>query len=248
MDLQLVQSSLDSLLADGYISEVVRVIKSGKEGTVYCCRGGPLAERDLVAAKIYHPLERRAFRNDAVYQGGRLRGPGTARGNRALARKTGFGREMQLATWVGSEYETMRILHGAGADVPAPIARGPNAVAMEYLGDADSPAPPLIGVRLGREEAPVLMRQVMRNVALMLRCDRIHGDLSPYNILYWRGAITIIDFPQAVDPRFNPNARALLERDVANVAGFFQRFGVGADPVRLARRMWDAYRHGASLE
>ncbi|MGD9890099.1 MAG: RIO1 family regulatory kinase/ATPase [Dehalococcoidia bacterium] len=25
--------------------------------------------------------------------------------------------------------------------------------------------------------------------------DRIHADLSPFNILYWEGALTVIDFP-----------------------------------------------------
>ena len=37
-------------------------------------------------------------------------------------------------------------------------------------------------------------------ISILLFCDSIHGDLSAFNILYWNGAITIIDFPQAVDP------------------------------------------------
>ncbi|HXN84716.1 MAG TPA: RIO1 family regulatory kinase/ATPase, partial [Candidatus Binataceae bacterium] len=69
----------------------------------------------------------------------------------------------------------------------------------------------------------------------------------PYNILYWNDAVTIIDFPQAIDSRFNPNARALLERDLGNVCRYFERYGIHSDPRRIASRMWDAYRHGGSL-
>ena len=45
--------------------------------------------------------------------------------------------------------------------------------------------------------------QILRNIALFLGCDCIHGDLSAYNILYQPGTVTIIDFAQAVDPRYN---------------------------------------------
>ena len=87
----------------------------------------------------------------------------------------------------------------------------------------------------------------MRNVALWLDLDRIHGDLSPYNILYWKGVITIIDFPQAIDSRFNQSARELLQRDLANVCRYFERYGIRGDPERIATRMWGAYKHGVAL-
>lgn len=90
-----------------------------------------------------------------------------------------------------------------------------------------------------------MFRRVVENVALWLGRNYVHADLSPYNILYWRGIATIIDFPQAIDPRFNPNAQSLLERDLENVCRYFGRFGVRADPQRLAQRLWTAFRHGA---
>ena len=33
----------------------------------------------------------------------------------------------------------------------------------------------------------------MHKVELFLACDRIHGDLSAYNVLYWQGNVTLID-------------------------------------------------------
>jgi RIO kinase 1 len=73
----------------------------------------------------------------------------------------------------------------------------------------------------------------------------VHGDLSPFNVLYWRGGVKIIDFPQAVDARFNPNAFFLLRRDLENVCHYFERFGVAADPDRLAGQLWAWFLHGA---
>lgn len=117
-----VEARLDSFLADGYITQVLHVVKSGKEGTVYCCRGGPLADARLVAAKVYHSLERRGFRNDAAYQTERVRGPATGRMLRAMAKKTSYGREAQFGVWVTSEFHTLSALYEAGGDVPRPIA------------------------------------------------------------------------------------------------------------------------------
>ena len=241
------ESNLDSFLNDGHLSEVLHLIEGGKEGIVYCCRGGPLAGADLVAAKVYHPLHRRTFRNDAAYQDDRLRGPAVRRQRLAMSKKTKFGRSVQYDTWLSAEFETLTALHRAGADVPCPIALGEGVVLMEYIGDAARAAPRLAQVDLGREAARPLFEQVMRNVGLLLDLDRVHGDLSPYNILYWNGAITIIDFPQTIDARFNSSARDLLRRDVGNVCGYFERCGIPADPDRIAARMWGAYKRGFPL-
>ena len=241
------ESNLDDFLNDGHLSEILHVIEGGKEGIVYCCRGGPLAGADLVAAKVYHPLHRRSFRNDAAYQDNRLRGSKVRREKLAMSKKTNYRRRVQYGTWLGAEFETLTALHRAGADVPFPIALGESAVLMEYIGDENRAAPRLAQTELSREEAKPLFERILCNVALWLDLDRIHGDLSPYNILYWSGAITIIDFPQAIDSRFNPKARELLQRDLANVCGYFERYGIRSDSDRIAARMWGAYRHGAAL-
>ncbi len=66
--LEIDQGLLDAFIGDGSITDVLYVVRSGKEATVYCCRD---AEGELVAAKVYRPLERRNFHNDAIYQTGR---------------------------------------------------------------------------------------------------------------------------------------------------------------------------------
>ena len=54
----------------------------------------------------------------------------------------------------------------------------------------------------------------------------VQGDLLAFNVLMWEGSPCIIDFPQAVDPRFNQHAFDLLTRDVTNLCRYFARFGV----------------------
>jgi RIO kinase 1 len=147
--------------------------------------------------------------------------------------------------WHAREYQTLRALHGAGADVPAPVAtleRGRSgAFLMEYFGDQQGAAPQLQHVRLTPAEGAALYQRVLENVALWLAHHRVHADLSAFNILYWRGTVKVIDFPQAVDPRQNPNAWRLLQRDLANVQRYFARYGIADDAAWLAEDLRRQY-------
>ena len=75
-------------------------------------------------------------------------------------------------------------------------------------------------------------------MTLWLKNDLVHGDLSPYNLLFWEDRIVAIDFPQAVNARINSNARSLLARDLENVCGYFFRYGIRADAARIANALW----------
>lgn len=228
---------LEDLADEGVIEDVVGVIKSGKEATVYCCT--LRATGELVAAKVYRGTDVRRFANDAAYREGRLRR--TTRFSRAIETKTRKGREFAFGAWVHDEYETLGILHRVGADVPRPIALRENVIVMEYIGDEGEPAPPLGALRLDEAAAREALAAILRNIELALACDRVHGDLSPFNVLYWDGRVRLIDFPQAVDARFNSNALTLLERDIANICGYFARNGIAADPQRIARDLWSRF-------
>jgi RIO kinase 1 len=114
---------------------------------------------------------------------------------------------------------------------------------MEYVQVDGEPAPLLVSVDLELSEARTLLEVMLRNIELFLRCDRVHGDLSGYNVLYTGSGLRIIDLPQAVDARTHPDSRKLLFRDLANVCRCFERFGVRADPRRLADRIWSRFLH-----
>ncbi|MEW5826225.1 MAG: RIO1 family regulatory kinase/ATPase [Candidatus Bipolaricaulota bacterium] len=217
---------LAPLIEDHLLLDVVRPIKSGKEAVVYCCRAHPSLGKDLVAAKVYRPLEMRSFKRDTVYQQGRDRGARPdARVLRALGKKTQHGRTHKFSAWIAHEMRTLELLHAAGCDVPCPLERVGPVILMDYLGNLETPAPVLVGVSLERDEASRLYERVLTNVETFLVKHRVHADLSPYNMLYWQGHVTIIDFPQAVDPRHNADALELLVRDLDNVGRFFADAG-----------------------
>lgn len=233
---------LASFLDEQFIVEILRELKSGKEATAWICRGGPAAGRDLVVAKVYRPIAERGFKNDAVYQEGRWSGDKRIR--RAFEQKSRAGRAAQFGSWIAHEFATLQLLFDAGADVPRPIIRNESAILMAYIGDEDGPAPLLQHVRLDRAAAEAVFTSLLDNVALFLSRDRVHGDLSPYNVLYWQGRATIIDLPQSVDPTYNRNAEALLARDIANLCAWARRNGIPSDPARISGDLWMRYRFG----
>jgi RIO kinase 1 len=234
-------NQLDVFFDKRLITEVLGIIKTGKEASAYCCRAGSDLGGGLVCAKVYRARQYR-FKNDAIYQEERTRGMrGQAR--RALAKKTEFGRKVQTGSWVNHEFETLEILYEAGADVPRPFRVEADALLMEYIGVEEEPAPQLNTVRLGRPEAEKLLPRILDNVETMLACNRVHGDLSPHNILYWEGHPTLIDFPQAVDPRFNSSAELLLKRDIDNVCRYFVSCGAEANSAAIAADLWRRYRY-----
>jgi RIO kinase 1 len=239
MDSENEMSSLRHFFDVGLVTDVLHVIKSGKEATVYCCKAGRSVAPELLAAKVYRPRAFRSFKNDAIYQQPRV--ITDARLARAYRNKTRTGRNVQFATWVSHEYETLKLLHAAGSDVPKPFAQSRQAVLMEYVGDSHSAAPLLKGASLSSHEARHLFDVVTANVELWLANNRVHADLSPFNVLYWNGEVKVIDFPQAVDPRINQSAFALLLRDVENVCRYFSRYGINGNPRKLAADLWTRF-------
>src|SRR5438270_11501019 len=199
----------------------------------YCCQAHPSTGVKFLAAKIYRPRMFRSLRNDAIYRYSRVQRDeqgqaehGNSRRGSAATRKTERGRAAQVASWIEYEYQTQRLLSAHGANVPQPFAQIGNAVLMEYIGALGEPAPRLSDVALAEEEAPQLFECILRNIELALIYGRIHGDLSAYNVLYWQGAVTLIDFAQAVDPYHNSDVFSLFARDIERTCQYFVRYGV----------------------
>ncbi len=242
-------SSLRSFYDEGLISDVISLVKGGKEASVYCCQSHPATGMGLLAAKVYRPRMFRNLRNDKMYRQGRevLTADGRPAGKqagtiaRAIRNKTAFGRAAQHTSWLMYEYTALDTLYREGGAVPRPVSAAANAVLMSYHGDMREAAPTLNTIRLDRDEAEHLFRQVLENIDLMLRLDLVHGDLSAYNILYWEGEITIIDLPQVVNLRANPKARAILQRDIERTCQYFALQGVECDSEAIMGEYWDRH-------
>ena len=236
-----VQEALEHFFTEGLITEVLHLVKSGKEATVYCCQAHPSTGVELLAAKVYRSRNNRGFKNDAIYQEGRRILEGHVR--RAVQNKSRFGREARFGMWIDYEFAALNALYKAGADTPRPLARSSSAILMEYLGDRQQAAPHLQSVELAKNEVYPVFDRLMRNIELWLANNYVHADLSAYNVLYWQEQVRIIDFPQAVDPRFNPNARSLLTRDIENICHYMTRYGLQRDGHAIADRLWRRFKN-----
>jgi len=241
--------SLFEIAEHKWISDVLRKVKGGKEASVYLCRSGVAVDAPLVAAKVYRPRMLRNLKNDQQYRTGRVDldesgnviiDDGTLH---AMEKRTAFGEEVRHQSWIAYEFTTLEVLYEVGADVPKPYAMEKNAILMGFIGDLSNSAPALNSVNLELDEAKLLYERVVRNIDLMLKHGRIHGDLSAYNILYWDGDVTLIDFPQVVLPESNPASWNIFFRDVSRVCQYFSAQGVRCDARKLAVDLWTSHGH-----
>jgi RIO kinase 1 len=228
---------LQPLLEEGIISEVLGRLQSGKEAEVFIVR---YAER-VVAAKVYKDRAQRSFKNKSAYQEGRS--VRNSRDQRAIGRRSSFGREAEEDAWKSAEVDAMYRLHAADVRVPAPVLFFEGVLLMDLVLDAEGvTARRLIDTALSPEQANVAYHDMLVQLVRMLSCDLIHGDLSPYNVLWAAGGPTIIDFPQIVSAAQNSNSERFFMRDAENILGHFR----GLDPRLDARRgdaaeIWRAY-------
>jgi RIO kinase 1 len=213
------------------------ILKTGKEADVFLIRRGvPGADGScLLAAKRYRDATHRQFHRDAGYlEGRRVR---ESRVNRAVAKRSEFGRRAIADQWASAEFNALVQLCNARVPVPYPVQILGTEVLLEFIGDADGTgAPRLAETRPGPDELASLWSQLVEAMATLAERGLAHGDLSPYNLLVHHGRLVMIDLPQVVDIISHPNGRSFLERDARNVATWFARAGhPGADPENLAR-------------
>jgi len=234
-------SELDRFVDQGLITHVHAQLTSGKEGTVYCCRAHPSTNRKFLAAKVYREHAESSYKWDPTYFQGRERvlKPQVIR---AIQARSEFGKEVAAGLWVGAEYENLNRMHACGINVPKPISACSRVILMDFIGNGSGPAPHLNGVDLDPQAAQGLYDQLMEDLRTLLAHHMVHGDLSPYNILIWKGEAWFIDVPQAVDARMNESAFQLLHRDLENVCSFFERYGIRSRPLDLAMDLWERYQ------
>jgi RIO kinase 1 len=241
--------SLKTFYDQSLITDILALIKGGKEASVYRCKAHPSTGVEFLAAKVYRPRMFRNLRNDKLYRQGRA--TLTADGKqvkktdhrimRALGKKSAFGVQVAHTSWLMHEHTTLQRLHKLGAAVPQPFAAADNAILMGYIGNDLMAGPTLNTVELEPNEAEALFVEVIRNIELMLQNDLIHGDLSAYNILYWEGEITLIDFPQVTNSQTNSEAQFILDRDITRVCEYFAAQGVDCEAATIMNDLWEQY-------
>ena len=231
--------SLELLVRDGFVDEVMHPLKSGKEAAVYVV----LSEGEVRCAKVYKAANKRGFHKQALYQEGRK--VRNSRQARAMEKKSRYGRQQQEEVWQNAEVDALYRLAAAGVRVPQPYNFVEGVLLMELVtDDHGAAAPRLTDLELTNEQAQEYHDILIKEVVRMLCAGLVHGDLSEFNILIDSHGPVIIDLPQAVDASANNNAARMLERDVNNLAAYFGRFAPSLLATSYGKEIWKIYQRG----
>ena len=234
-----VPSSLMPLMDQGVIEEVIRPVQSGKEAEVFLV----ISRGERCIAKVYKDTQSRSFKHRSQYTEGRQ--TRNTRDQRAMSRRTRYGRGEEEQAWRSKEVDVLERLQSTAVPVPRLYDFIDGVLVMEMIVDENGePAPRLADVNLHPDEARELFFILLHGVKCMLCVGVVHGDLSDFNVLLTARGPVIIDFPQAVDPAHNRNARRLLIRDVRNLTSFLARFVPNLRRTKYGEEMWDLYERG----
>ncbi|KAG5498648.1 hypothetical protein JKF63_02934 [Porcisia hertigi] len=115
------------------------------------------------------------------------------------------------------EYSFMKVLYDEGFPVPKPIDQNRHALLMELV-----PGTLLNNItELG--DATKVYRRALELMVRLAESGLVHGDFNEFNLMITdEQQVIMIDFPQMISIN-HPNASELFERDVRNLANFFQR-------------------------
>lgn len=203
------------LMNSGMLYELNGVVSSGKEARVYW---GKSKEGTDLAVKIYLTSSAEFKRGMHKYIEGDPRFKDVKHDTRSL-----------ISVWAQKEFRNLGEAYAAKVRVPKPIAVKRNVVIMEFIGKEGVSAPSL------KERLPDDPEKVYKVIVTFLKrfyqkAKLVHGDLSEYNIMMWKGKPVVFDVSQSVSIQ-HPLADFMLRRDLANVNRFFSRLDVDVFPV-----------------
>ncbi len=216
--------------SQGAVDTELGILKTGKEADVLLLeRADPHHPEEgvVMAAKRYRSAEHRSFHRAAAYTEGRSMK--RSRDERALKRKSTWGRVVAAGEWAVSEWGALTRLWSLGLPVPYPVQIDGTEILMEWITHDGETAPRLAQTRPERAVLTSYFDQLRDSLATMVQAGLVHGDLSPYNILAAGDRLVLIDLPQVVDLVGNPQGLDFLMRDCAHVCRWFRARGLEAD-------------------
>jgi RIO kinase 1 len=200
--------------SQGAIDTDLGILKTGKEADVFLLERADPHDPDqsvVMAAKRYRSTEHRTFHRSAAYTEGRSMK--RSRDERAIKRKSTFGREVAAAEWAVSEWSALVRCWNLGLPVPYPVQIDGTELLMEWITVDGETAPRLAQTRPDKNLLASYFDQLRDALATLVQSGLVHGDLSAYNILAAGERLVIIDLPQIVDLVGNTTAFDFLLRD-----------------------------------
>ena len=211
--------ALYKMMKSGVIDTLDFPVARGKEAHVF--HGTNLAG-EPGAVKIFH-TSNAVFKNLVQYIEGDPRFTGLRRKHRDL-----------VEVWVRKEHRNLSRLARWGLNVPMPRGVHKNVLVMDYLGTASAPSPKLREVSI--DDPQSVYDDLLQFLAVSWQKGKlVHGDFSPYNILWHDGRACVIDVGQGVVDS-HPKAQEFLVRDVTRLVEWGQKNGLD---VVLADAMYD---------
>ena len=218
----------------GAVDTELGILKTGKEADVFLVeRADPADPGDgvVMAAKRYRSNEHRSFHRAAAYTEGRS--TKRSRDERALKRKSTWGKVVAAGEWAVSEWDALKRFWEIGLPVPYPVQIDGTEILMEWITVDGDTAPRLAQTRPEPDLLASYFEQLREAMATMVQHGVVHGDLSAYNMLAAGERLVIIDLPQIVDLAGNTAGMDFLMRDCANVCAWFRGKGLGVDEHEL---------------
>ena len=222
-EFEVIESVFDRLTLEGVfrlirrkvIDRIHGVVKAGKEARVYW---GVSPDNSELAIKIYYTATAEFRRGMMKYIDGDPRFRRVRKDLRSI-----------IYTWTQKEFKNLQLAQKAKVRVPKPIAIKKNVLIMKFIGKDGNPAPEL--KELPPKKPEVIYNELLEYVRrLYHRAKLVHGDISEYNVMVWRGKPILFDMAQAL-PLSHPLARTLLKRDLENLHRYFKKLGVEVPSV-----------------
>jgi len=198
------------LLNKGVIDEIHGVVKAGKEARIYW---GKDREGKELAIKIYLTIASEFKKGKLRYIIGDPRFAHVRRETRSI-----------VFAWALKEFKNLKLALKAKVKVPKPFVVKKNVLVMQFIGKNGIPAPNL--KELPPKNPELIYNELLTYIRRLYQKSKlIHGDISEYNIMVWRGRPVLFDMAQAV-LLSHPMATTLLRRDLQNLHRYFKKQGV----------------------
>lgn len=194
------------------LEELIGIISQGKEANIYFAYG---QNEEPLAIKVYKiNKETTKWMKNYIIGDPRFK-------------KLGNSGDKLIFTWCQKEYKNLKDMTLHQIPCPEPIYSKFNILIMKFIGDDNGSPAPKLKDSVDQFKDPEFEFDVTLNIIkdLYQKVHIVHGDLSEFNILYYKNKQYVIDVSQGVNIK-HPQALYFLNRDIKNILTFYEKIGV----------------------